>query len=100
MNNYFDEQGEYIPKAENALLDYPFKWTRWLTAVSDTIASATVIISPTSELTIENLNYTDNIVTVWLSGGMLNKTYKVLCKIVTVGGREDERTMRVKVISR
>ena len=34
---------------------------------------------------------------IWLSGGTLNKTYDVLNRVITTGGRTFDQTVRLKV---
>lgn len=95
---YTDAQGRNkIDKDPGGKLDYPYKWTEWLDAVSDTIFTATITADP--GITIESYMILpgNKIVTVWVSGGTVGQTYKVTCHIVTAGGREDERTIYVVV---
>lgn len=97
-----DEIGEYYSKDPGSTLDFVFRWTAWLVDVTDTISVApTIAIAPTSELALSNQEHTpEGEVTVWLSGGVSGREYNVACRINTVGGRSDERTMRIKVQQR
>jgi hypothetical protein len=77
-----------------ALLDYVFDWSLWLSA-GETIISATVTADP--GITIGDVVTADGKVTVWLSGGTVNTRYKVYCSIVTSDSREDTRHMTISV---
>lgn len=72
-----------------AVLDYAVDWSDWLGA--DTIASATWTV-PTG-LTKASQAETTTKSTAWISGGTAGTTYSVECRITTVGGRTDERTI-------
>ena len=87
-----------IVKDPDAILDYPFKWTNWLALISDTINSYTIISDPGINI-VEDSNTTTHVI-VWLSGGTVGTTYKVTCRIVTAGGRTDDRSIYVKIKER
>ena len=80
-------------KDPDAVLDYALDWTAWLG--TDTIV--------TTIWTVENgiTKVTDaagaKIMTLWLSGGTPGTSYTVAGKIVTAGGRTDERTLQIVV---
>jgi len=84
-------------KDPNAVLDWAFDWSRWLSA-SETISSA--VIEVESGLTKDSQSNTTTTVTVWLSGGTLGVTYDVTCRITTNQGRTDERTIGIRVTDR
>lgn len=42
----------------------------------------------------------DNTVVAWISGGTAGTTYRVTCRIVTAGGRTDDRSIFIKVKER
>lgn len=86
-----------IPKDPNAVLDYTFDWTDWLDLVSDTISTKTVT---GSGVTIDSSNQVGGLVTAWVSGGTADTTATVTCKIVTTGGRTEERTIYLLVRER
>lgn len=47
---------------------------------------------------IHGVSYAINtVVTVWLSGGTVNTSYNVLCRIVTSGNRTLDKTLTIKV---
>lgn len=83
-------------KDPSAILDYQFDWSDWLG--SDTILSNTVTAS--SGLTVTTSTATTTAVTAWLSGGTAGTSYTVTNRIVTTGGRTDERTITIQVIDR
>lgn len=81
-------------KDPEAVLDYSIDWSEWLVdgdALSDSDWSAE------DGITIDNDTLVGNITTVWLSGGSVNKSYRVVCHITTTGGREDDRSIFVKM---
>jgi hypothetical protein len=84
-------------KDPNAVLDYGFDWTLWL-QTGETISSSTWTV-PTG-LTKDTDTKTTTATVVWLSGGTAGTNYDVTCRIVTSGGRTDDRTMTIKVSER
>lgn len=90
-----DDIGPYIYKDPEAVLDYRFDWTDWLNG--DVITAATVAVTNGNK---DSQSYTDTHVTVWISGGVVGQTITVSCHITTAAGRQDERTVRLKVKSR
>lgn len=83
-------------KDPSAILDYTIDWTDWLEA--DTISSSSWTIpaglTKTSEAT------TTKKATAWLSGGTLGQFYTVTNRVVTAGGRTDERSIVIVVAQR
>ena len=88
-------------KDPSAVLDYSFDWSEYLAETSpvDTIASSTWTAS-SSGITIDSANNSQTLTTVWLSGGTRGSRYKLVNRIVTAGGRTDERTLEVRVQNR
>lgn len=84
-------------KDPDAVRPFVFDWSRYLAPTGDTIDSATVTVE--AGLTKDSSSNTDTTVTVWLSGGSVNTTYTVACKVVTNGGVTDERTVTIEVDS-
>lgn len=76
----------------DAVLDYPFDWSDWLPE-GDAIESATVVAE--TGVTVEGTPAIvgGNTVVPFISGGEAGQSYQVTCHIVTVDGREDDRTM-------
>lgn len=87
----------YFRKDPDAILDYAYDWTDWLTE-GDTIDTYT--IDPEDGITVDSDDDTGSVVTVWLSGGTLGEKYRVTCRIVTVDGRTDDRTITVQITRR
>lgn len=82
-----------------AILDYVWDWHDWLgtdtiTEISFTVPEGITILEDPSPSEL------DGVVTAWFSGGTLNSSYIVTCKIVTVGGRTDERSGIFKIKDR
>lgn len=89
-----------IEKDPNALLDYAFDWSLYLNALGDTIQSATFVVDPS--FVVENSSFGPMTATVWLSGGIapappLLNELRVTCRIVTTGGRQDDRSIYLKI---
>lgn len=84
-------------KDPDATLDYVWNWADWLGA--DTITGTPTFTVP-SGLTKTAQSNTTTTATAWISGGTAGTTYDVACKIVTAGGRTDERTIKITVRNR
>lgn len=83
----------------DAALDYKFNWAEWL---EDGETIATYTVTPNSaNITVDDdmLSDANTSVTVWLSAATLT-THSITCHIVTSAGREDDRTMLVRVRER
>jgi hypothetical protein len=88
-------------KDSDATLDYGFDWSDWLTeSDADTISSSTWEVSPTGSLTIDSEDNTSTTTKVWLSGGIIGTKYTVTNRIVTNGGRTDDRSHKITVTSK
>lgn len=101
-DTYFVDTGKTekntILKDPQAVLDYSFDWTAWLTPLTDTILTASFIVDPS--LSVVTQFKSTMIATVFISGGALNRRVPVTCRIVTAGGRTDERTIYLKILNR
>jgi hypothetical protein len=82
-------------KDPDATLDYSLDFTEWLEA--DTLASATW---SAPGLTVVSSSTTTTTATIWLSGGTVGQVYPVRCRVVTAGGRTDDRTFELAVTHR
>lgn len=82
------------PKDPDAILDYTFDWSGWLATHSDAIQIYSVAPEdpPDASLVIDSHVRSGGVVTVWLRGGTLGQTYTVRCRVVTTGGRTDDRS--------
>lgn len=89
-----------IAKDPNAVLDYSWDWGEWLAPLSDAIASFQVLIGPGGTLNVDSTLRVGAVVTAILSGGTLGATESATCRIVTAGGRTDDRTIWLKIMQR
>ncbi len=83
-------------KDSDAVLDYEIDYAAWLG--DDTIATSTWDV-PTGLIKDSDTNTTTT-TTIWLSGGTVGEIYRVTNHIVTAGGREDDRTIKIRVTSK
>lgn len=83
-------------KDPDAVLDYRWDWSDWLTAITDTIESVTFV--PEDGITVDSSSHTDTTATAWISGGTAGSSYTVTCRIVTAGGRTDDRTCSFRIV--
>lgn len=86
------------PKDPNATLDWTFDWTPWLSKIGDSISSIAWTVP--AGLTQESVSNSLTKATIWLSGGTDGTSYEVSARITTVGGRIDDRTFGIDVVSR
>ena len=94
-----DALGDYIEKDAAAVLDYANDWTAWLAAsATDTIATSTWTIQ--TGLTSSSPVVAAGVTSLFISGGTAGTTYTITNKIVTTGGRTDQRSFRVVVKDR
>ena len=87
---------QYFMKDPDAILDYSIDWSAWLG--SDTISTSSWSV-PTGITKVSD-SKTTTVTTIWLSGGTEGPTYAVVNHIKTAAGREDDRTLYIKVKSR
>lgn len=88
-----------IEKDPNAVLDYTFDFTDWLAVVGDTINSVT--FPATVAVTVAGSAITaGKKVVAWVSGGTIGSPASLTARIVTVGGRTDDRTVYFKIKQR
>ncbi|MCW5623912.1 MAG: hypothetical protein KIT73_04235 [Burkholderiales bacterium] len=99
-----DARGFYVEKDPDATLDYHMAWSRlldgdtistamWTVPAGLTKVSQSVNVSP---VVVDRVTHpAGSVATVWLSGGTAGAEYAVTCRVVTVGGRTDERSFRV-----
>jgi len=81
-------------KDPNAVMDFTIDWSNWLG--SDTI-SASSWPEIDSGITKDSDAKTDTQTVIWLSGGTAGEQYYMTNRIVTVGGRTQDRTIAVRV---
>jgi len=80
-------------KDPGARLDYGFDWAAWL--VGDKLVSSYWKVPP--GLAVEDEIMTGTQTIIWLSGGRLGKDYIITNHVATEAGREDDRSMKIKV---
>ena len=83
-------------KDPGAVLDYVVDWSVWLG--TDTIATSTWTVG--TGLTQASASNTTTMATCWLSGGTAGQSYSATNRIVTAGGRTDERTLTITVMDK
>ena len=88
-----------IPKDPSAVLDYIEDWAPWLDAVGDTLVSHTVTIN-SGTVVKDSSDINGKTVRAWLSGGLAGETAEVTYRVVTSGGRQDERRFFLKIKER
>jgi len=93
-----------IPHDPNAVLEYGWDYTSWLES-DETIDDAVWTISPTGEgalvkSTVHDESITDGKCVVWLQGGVVGVVYSATCHITTSAGRQDDRTLKIRVKQR
>lgn len=94
-----DSKGRLIiDKDPEAVLDYVFDWSQYLSSVADTINEYDVRV--TGSCAIDSKTESDGKVIAWVSGGTLNSVDSLTCSITTTGGRTDERTVYLKIKDR
>ncbi len=86
-------------KTPTSKLDFAVDWSDWLSS-GETIASSTWT-SP-DNLVIETTSYADTQTIIWVSGGAINKVYRLVNTITTSNTpvRTDQRTLTIKVQDR
>jgi len=88
-------------KDPDAVLDYGFDWSDWL-AVGETISASewSITLAPDAILVIDSESETTTETLVWLSGGTEGQLYGLTNHITTSAGREDDRSLRVRIRER
>jgi hypothetical protein len=84
----------YYTKDPDAVLDYVWDWIDWL-ADGEHISTST--FSATSGVTLNTPTHTTTNATVWVSGGTAGVQYTVTNRIITDGGRTDDRSITINV---
>lgn len=85
-------------KDPDATLDYQFDWTEYLTPISDSILS--VVWTLSAGLTQVSQTFNATKAAIFVSGGVIDDTETIACKITTSGGRIDERTISLSIVNR
>lgn len=87
-------------KDPDAVLDYQVDWSSWLSATSPVDSIVTSSWAAEAGITIDSQSSSSTTATVWLSGGQRGRQYEVRNRIVTAGGRQDDRTIYISVRDR
>ena len=82
-----------------AKLDYAVDWSAWLQSGETISASTWSVPAGISEATPAP-SETDGVATIWLTGGTAGQLYTVTNHITTSMGREDDRSLFLRVIER
>jgi len=91
-----DNQGAYIRKDPQAVLDYQLDYSNYL-ASGDHISTSTVTVDSGITLDSNSLHSNGKLVTINLSGGTAGTVYTVKNTIVTNDNRTAVKRFRVKV---
>ena len=91
-----DNQGAFIRKDPEAVLDYQLDYTNYL-ASGDSITTSTVTVDSGLTKDSDTLTGSGKLVTITLSGGTEGTVYTVKNTVVTNDGRTAVKRFRVKV---
>lgn len=100
-NFVIDSRGRAtMNKDPNSVLDYSWDWTEWLAATldGDTITSHTITVA--GGLVVNSSSHDQHIVTAFLSAGTLGLRATATCRVVTVNGRTEDRTIYLYIRER
>lgn len=89
-------------KISSEVLDYAFDFvptSAWL-ASGETISSAFITTSPTSQLGVTSITNTGSSVLCFIGSGVVNSTYDVACSILTSAGREAVRMLELHLVDK
>ena len=89
-----------IDKDPQAELDYYAGFREWLDLVGDTVASHSITKVVGVTVMSSGLVNASKDVAIWTKLGTKGKPASVTVKIVTVGGRTDERTLHFNIVDR
>jgi len=81
-------------KDPEAVLDYHVDWSDWLGV--DTIVTSSWSCDDDG-ITIDSDSTTTTVATVWLSGGTVDEMYEVVNHIITAAGREEDKTINIRI---
>jgi hypothetical protein len=91
-----------ITKDADADLDYTWDWSPYLKSLNDTIAAVEFEVSEPggdTALVSHDPGFNSAQTVIWLSGGVVGKTYQITCRITTTNDppRVDDRSIYVKI---
>lgn len=82
-----------------AKLDYAIDWSAWLQS-GETINTSTWTVPTGITQSTPAPSHTTTAATIWLTGGTVGTHYTVTNHITTSMGREDDRSLFIRVIER
>lgn len=89
-----EQNRQNFTKDPNAVLDYTVDWSSWLQE-GEAIQSSSWVVD--AGITDSNPTNTGIAATIWLSGGIVNKVYRVTNRITTSAARVDDRSLLIAV---
>lgn len=93
-----DSRGKFsVFKDPAANLDYEFDWSKWLVN-GDTIAS--FVVTAAGGVVCGGSGQVSGVVSVMVSGGTADTEASITCRVTTVAGRVDERTLFLSIRQR
>lgn len=84
-------------KDPDEVLDYSLNWTKRLGDGEALLTSEWTISGPDELLVQDSDSLSSPATTIWLSAGTLNKTYTLLNRVTTSGGRTMDQSVRLKL---
>ena len=92
---------EQFLKDPNAVIDYAVDWTANYLLVGEQVTTSNWEIVPSgamSDLVIDNVPLLlSGVASVFISGGITGKVYRLINRISTDQGRTDDRTITIRV---
>lgn len=88
-----------IPHDPQAKLDYAVDWSAWLQS-GETISDSTWTVPPGLTEATPGPSESGGVATIWLTGGTVGQNYMVTNHIKTSMGREDDRSLFLRVTER
>jgi hypothetical protein len=87
-----------VEKSPYADLSYTVNWSAWLQG-ADTLDTVTWEV-PSGLTKVSDTISGGNKAVVRLTGGTAGSEYDVVCKVTTVGGLKDQRTLHFVIVAR
>lgn len=85
-------------KDPDATIDYMVDWGANYLEQDETIQSSSWTVKPTGEITLGVASLSGTSAKIFVSGGVAGHVYQLGNRIVTSGGRTDERSLVIRVI--
>jgi len=83
----------------SAVLDYAVDWSDWLDS-GETISASTWTVATGITQTTPSPSNTTTTATIWITGGTAGTYYQLVNHITTSAGRQDDRTITLRVAQR